>query len=86
MREDINTRKCYKCKNIKPFMDFYKDRTRKFGIGSLCISCKKQYQLDNKDKRRQKYLDNREELSKQQRKKEKRNQKYDWDIKRIHYK
>jgi hypothetical protein len=40
---------CYKCKEEKEITEFYKDKTRSDGLGSLCKSCKKQKDLKRKD-------------------------------------
>ena len=47
----MNTKKCSKCKQIKPTIDFYKDKSRK---DLLCNNCKictaklcKQHRLNN---------------------------------------
>jgi len=40
-------KKCWKCKDIKPLNEFYKNRTQPDGYGGLCKKCKQQY---NKDK------------------------------------
>jgi hypothetical protein len=38
-----SVRKCVYCKIEKPFSEFPKDKTRKYGIGYRCISCCKVY-------------------------------------------
>ena len=40
---------CNKCKKTKNFLDFHKDRTHKDGLRSLCKSCIRQYQHQNKE-------------------------------------
>src|SRR5210317_1377429 len=55
---------CTKCKEVKDFSDFNKDKTHKDGLQSQCKSCKKQYlkrwQEDNKEYRKKHYKANKE--------------------------
>jgi len=44
MSEQIITKRCYHCKQIKPLSEFSKTRTRKGGLQSYCKSCLKAYQ------------------------------------------
>ena len=40
-------KKCTKCKDSKPVVEFPNDRHRKDGKGSQCKACKRQYRQDN---------------------------------------
>lgn len=51
MSETIQTKRCSKCKNLKPFSEFYKDGTKKNGRRSQCIICGKIYLQTNKCKK-----------------------------------
>jgi len=37
--EQIKAKECTKCKEIKPFSEFYKQKGRKFGLASNCKEC-----------------------------------------------
>jgi hypothetical protein len=70
---------CNKCKEVKDFSDFHKDKTHKDGLASQCISCKKQYfkkwRDANKEYRKKHYEDNKEyynEYSREYKKKRKK--------------
>lgn len=39
MSEPIITKRCPKCKEVKPLSDFYKDRSKKTGKGCYCKIC-----------------------------------------------
>lgn len=39
MTDFIQTKQCNKCKQIKPFSEFYKNQTGKNGLRSFCKSC-----------------------------------------------
>lgn len=41
---------CSKCKETKEVIFFYKRKSSKDGLRSQCISCEKQYKLDNNDR------------------------------------
>ena len=43
-------KKCYRCEVIQVRENFNKDKNRKDGLHSLCISCRKDYYLKNWDK------------------------------------
>lgn len=43
MTETIITRRCTKCKQIKPSFEFHKDYTRKDGFRYICKTCQKIY-------------------------------------------
>lgn len=45
-------KKCSRCKEVKELSEFYRDKARKGGRTSHCKSCQKQYEADNKDKKR----------------------------------
>ena len=50
----IDTKKCSgECGQVRPFEDFYKSKNGKFGRESECNICKKQYRLNNADRRRE---------------------------------
>jgi hypothetical protein len=40
---------CRVCKLSKPFSEFHKDNYRKDGLQNKCISCERQYQIDNQN-------------------------------------
>ena len=42
--------KCYRCESVRVRENFIKDKNRKDGLHSLCISCRKDYYLKNLDK------------------------------------
>ena len=48
-----NMKTCSKCKEEKPFSEFYKNRKRKYGLHNHCKSCHKAYRETNKDKRKE---------------------------------
>ncbi len=54
MSEDIKTKKCRKCGEIKPITDFYKKETGKYGVEGRCKLCRntrgKEHHEKNKDK------------------------------------
>src|SRR5690625_4333685 len=54
-----NSRECNSCSKVKPFKDFYKNKTGKYGHSSKCKPCSKQYgrkyYSDNKDERLEYY-------------------------------
>jgi len=50
MSEQIITKRCSKCKQIKPFSEFYKDRRNKDGLQSYCNSCRKAYKQSERGK------------------------------------
>lgn len=43
-------RECTKCKTFKHIKKFYKDKTKKDGIDSWCISCRVNYKQVNKER------------------------------------
>jgi len=47
-------KRCSKCGEVKPLEDFYKNKSRKHGVSSLCKSCesayRKQYLEQNREK------------------------------------
>lgn len=61
-------KRCHKCKAIKPLSDFHKLTKSKDGHQSKCKDCKKQYHLQNKDRKSEKdkerYQENKEEVKK----------------------
>ena len=64
-------KKCSKCKIMKPFIDFYKDLSRKDGYQNKCNSCKKLYykyipinSLENKEIKSEEYIIKNRERSK----------------------
>ena len=69
-------KKCPKCVEIKAFLEFYKDKSRRFGISNLCKECtkirnKKYYgeNLDEIKKQNKKYREENPDKVKEQRKK-----------------
>jgi hypothetical protein len=40
---------CTKCEKVKSIDDFWKDCSKKYGIGSICKSCDKEYREENRD-------------------------------------
>lgn len=61
-------KKCHKCKAIKPLDDFHKLTKSKDGHQPKCKDCKKQYQLQNKQRKsnkdKQRYSQNKEVIKK----------------------
>ena len=56
MSEPIITKRCSKCKQVKPTSDFYRNRSRKDGLCHECRQCKKLYEHSiNGKRRRRKY-------------------------------
>ena len=47
-------KKCTKCKEVKDFDEFSKDKRNKDGKQSRCKSCQKEYNIKNKDKNKDK--------------------------------
>ena len=41
---------CSKCREIKPFSDYGKNRAKKAGLQSRCKDCRKEYSANNRDK------------------------------------
>lgn len=54
MAEQIITKKCSKCKEIKPLSEFYKNRSKKDGYHFDCKICQKHYRQTDKGKKVQK--------------------------------
>lgn len=46
----MKEKKCTKCGEVKPFSEYNKDKTKKFGLASWCRRCTKQYAEDNKER------------------------------------
>lgn len=50
---------CYSCKQEKPLSDFWKDKTKRLGVGSECKDCHKQrkhlFRKENKEEMRAYY-------------------------------
>jgi len=42
----MDTRFCYRCSREKPLEDFYRDKTKKFGVGHRCKECERLYQRE----------------------------------------
>ena len=53
MSEQIKTKRCSKCKQIKSISEFSKNHTRKDGHQYVCRQCRKQYYQTNKAEIRQ---------------------------------
>jgi hypothetical protein len=49
---------CTKCNVKKEFIEFYKDKNKKDGYNSCCKFCRKQYDLENPEKKIQYRLEN----------------------------
>ena len=43
-------KKCYRCETVQVKENFNKEKNRKYGLHSLCISCRKDYYFKNLDK------------------------------------
>lgn len=50
MAEQIITNRCSGCKQFKPLLEFYKDRSKKNGLRSWCKSCQRDYAQSKKGK------------------------------------
>lgn len=59
-------KKCSKCKKEKKEFEFGKDSYRPDGLCCSCKECQKEYRENNKEKKRNYYLDNREKIIKRQ--------------------
>ena len=61
-------KQCSKCKEWKPFSEFYKNRCMKDGYGNQCKRCASlaHDKVKSCKYRKQYYIKNKEELSKQQ--------------------
>ena len=55
-------KKCSKCKEVKPYSDFHKDKKTKDGFRFSCKYCYKQYREENKDKIKQYREENKEKI------------------------
>lgn len=70
--EGMETKICNKCNMVLEISEFYKDKSRKDGLYSICKECtrniQKQYNEQNKkrisDARKKYYIDNKEEIKK----------------------
>jgi hypothetical protein len=51
---------CNKCNQEKQFSDFYKKLSSKDGYNTQCISCRKEYNIKNKESIQNYYLENKE--------------------------
>lgn len=51
-----NQKQCSSCKKIKPFLEFAKNKNRKFGLGSDCKECRKQYSKKYYEKNKEKIM------------------------------
>jgi hypothetical protein len=62
-------KKCNKCKEVKPYSEFYKYKTGKDGFRSSCKYCQKQWRKENKEKinqyRKQYYKENKDKIKQQ---------------------
>ena len=56
-------KKCNKCNEWKNESEFCKDSKRSDGLQYVCKCCNKRYRIDNKDKAREYYNENKEDLS-----------------------
>ncbi len=52
-------KKCSKCKEEKSFDEFHIDKTKKDGHRTSCKACIKKYSLENKDRSRKRYIENK---------------------------
>ena len=66
-------KKCRVCKNVSLKSNFYKNKTKKDGYASECISCRKQYYNEKREKTKKYYVENRERLINKQKLYEKQN-------------
>ena len=57
---DEDFKRCSKCENKQVTQNFIKDKNRKDGLHSLCISCRKDYYLKNLEKIKRYNEQNRE--------------------------
>lgn len=68
----ITSKVCKKCEIEKDLNCFYKEKHGKFGIGSICKSCKKEYNIQNIEKiykqHKEYYINNKEEHKKRMKK------------------
>ena len=61
-------KKCSKCGIVSLKSNFHRNKSTKDGLHSLCISCKKQYYNENRDRIKQYYLNNQVRLKNYQKK------------------
>ena len=52
MSDTIQTKRCTKCKQIKPISEFYKDAAHKDGFRNYCKTCNRRYNQTEKGKAR----------------------------------
>ena len=64
MAKPILSKKCPKCNKEKDVSEFSKDSSTKTGLKSRCKQCSKEIYEANKEKRKRKYLKNKDELNK----------------------
>ena len=69
----MQKKRCPKCNDFKDFSKFYKDKSRKLGITSLCKECllkkakEDEYKKKRKEYNRKTYLINREKICEEKR-------------------
>jgi len=61
-------KRCSKCKIFKPLDEFYNRKASKDGKAYWCKKCEKQYNEENKERAKQYYIDNKEEVIKRNKK------------------
>ena len=57
-------KKCCRCKNVLLKSSFYKNKTKRDGYASDCVSCRKQYYNENREKTKKYYEENRDKIKK----------------------
>jgi len=62
-------KKCSKCKELKPFEDFNKNKSKKDGLNTYCKDCNKSYNKKH-------YIDNKESYFKSSKVTKKRNREF----------
>ena len=72
---------CSKCENISLKIIFHKNKTKRDGVNSECASCCKEYYMDNsvklKEKQKEYYSKNRDQIIEYHKKIQKRKQRQD---------
>ena len=57
-------KKCSRCRNILLKSNFYKNKSKRDGYAADCVSCRKQYYNENREKTKKYYEENRDKKRK----------------------
>ena len=61
-------KKCNKCNKEKNFSNFYKKKISNDGYNNICIECRKEYNINNKEKTKEYYIENKKQYQKNNKK------------------